>query len=113
MLQRNLLYTGVTRGKRLVGRAEEGGRHRGPQRVGAEAVVEAQRVAAAKTACLTKVRHGELSHGRRGLFAGSPRSGGGSMASSRPGRCSLPRFAGRTVGMKRSAASRANSSTAT
>ena len=31
------------------GRTEEGGRHRGPQRVGAEAVVEAQRVVAAKT----------------------------------------------------------------
>jgi hypothetical protein len=31
------------------GRTEEGGRHRGAQRVGAEAVVEAQRVAAAKT----------------------------------------------------------------
>ena len=47
------------------GRIEEGGRHRSAQRVGAEAVVEAQRVAAAKTACLTTVRHGELSHGRR------------------------------------------------
>ena len=54
------------------GRTKEGGRHRGAQRVGAEAVVEAQRVAAAKTACLTTVRHGELSHGRRGLFAGPP-----------------------------------------
>jgi len=47
MLQRNLLYTGVTRGKKLVVLVE-GGRHRGPQRVGAQAVVEAQRVAAAQ-----------------------------------------------------------------
>jgi exodeoxyribonuclease V alpha subunit len=37
------------------GRTEEGCRHCGAQRVGAEAVVEAQRVAAAKTACLTTV----------------------------------------------------------
>ena len=66
------------------GRTEESGRHRGAQRVGAEAVVEAQRVAAAKTACPTTVRHGELSHGHRGLFAEAPDS----MASSRPGRCS-------------------------
>ena len=72
-----------------IGRTEEGGRHRGPQRVGAEAVVEAQRVAAAKTACLTTVRHGELSQGRRGLFCRTPRPGSGSMASNRPGR-SLP-----------------------
>src|SRR4029077_10086474 len=43
------------------GRTEEGGRLRGAQRVGAKAVVEAQRVAAAKTACLTTIRHGELS----------------------------------------------------
>ena len=45
MLQRNLLYTGVTRGKKLVVLVgQRGGRHRGAQRVGAEAVVEAQRV---------------------------------------------------------------------
>ena len=50
------------------GRTEEGGRHRGAQRVGAEAVVEAQRVATAKTACLMTIRHGELSHGHRGTF---------------------------------------------
>jgi len=55
-----------------IGRTEEGGRHRGAQRVGPEAVVEAQRVVAAKTACLTTVRHGELSHGCRELFAGPP-----------------------------------------
>jgi hypothetical protein len=42
------------------GRTEEGGRHRGAQRVGAQTLVEAQRVAAAKTACLTTIRHGEL-----------------------------------------------------
>ena len=43
MLRRNLLYTGVTRGKRLVVlvRAEEGRRHRGPQRLWAAALVEA------------------------------------------------------------------------
>ena len=43
MLQRNLLYTGVTRGKRLAraGRAEEGRRHRGAQRLGPAALVEA------------------------------------------------------------------------
>jgi hypothetical protein len=43
MLQRNLLYTGVTRGKRLVvlGWAEEGRRHRGAQRLGPAALVEA------------------------------------------------------------------------
>ena len=36
MLRRNLLYTGVTRGKRgRIGGPEEGGRHRGAQRVGA------------------------------------------------------------------------------
>ena len=46
--QRNLLYTGVTRGKKLVVLVgqKEGGRHRGAQRVGAEAVVEAQRMGA-------------------------------------------------------------------
>ena len=70
MLQRNLLYTGVTRGKKLVvlvGQKEAvaiavrnvSGRRR---------LVEAQRVAATKTACLTTVRHGELEHGRRGPF---------------------------------------------
>ena len=42
-------------------------------------------MAAAKTACLTTVRHGELSHRCRGPFCGSS---SGSMASSRPGRCS-------------------------
>ena len=43
MLRRNLLYTGVTRGKRLAraGRAAEGRRHRGAQRLGPTALVEA------------------------------------------------------------------------
>ena len=47
MLQRNLLYTGVTRGKRLgrSGWPEEGRRHRGAQRLGASTVVEAEGVA--------------------------------------------------------------------
>ena len=48
MLQRNLLYTGVTRGKRLVvlvGR-EEGRRHRSAQRLGPASLVEAGRMAA-------------------------------------------------------------------
>jgi hypothetical protein len=44
-------------------------------------------VATAKTACLTTVRHGELSHGRRELFCSTPIAGSGSMASSRTGRC--------------------------
>ena len=38
MLQRNLLYTGVTRGKRLVVLVgKKGRRHRGAQRLGPEA----------------------------------------------------------------------------
>ena len=43
MLQRNLLYTGVTRGKRLVvsRRPEEGDRDRGSQRFGPAPLVEA------------------------------------------------------------------------
>jgi hypothetical protein len=70
MLQRNLLYyrRHARQEAGRTGRTEEGGRDRGAQRVGADAVVEAPRVAAAKTACLTTVRHGELSHGHRGLF---------------------------------------------
>jgi ATP-dependent DNA helicase RecD-like protein/AAA domain-containing protein len=63
------------------GRAEEGGRHRGARRVWAEAVVEAQRVVAAKTVCLTTVRHGELSTVAED-FCRTARSGSGSMASS-------------------------------
>ena len=45
MLKRNLLYTGVTRGKRLVVLVgpEEGGRHRRAQRLGTSALVEAGR----------------------------------------------------------------------
>ena len=48
MLQRNLLYTGVTRGKRLVGTGwpEEGGRHRRAQCVGAAALVQIEGMAA-------------------------------------------------------------------
>jgi exodeoxyribonuclease V alpha subunit len=46
MLQRNLLYTGVTRGKRLVVLCgpEESRRYRGTQRLGAAPLVEAVRV---------------------------------------------------------------------
>ena len=40
MLQRNLLYTGVTRGKRLVVLVEEGRRYRRAQRLGPTALVE-------------------------------------------------------------------------
>ena len=48
MLQRNLLYTGVTRGKKLVVLVgpEEGGCHRGPQRLRSPALVETGRAAA-------------------------------------------------------------------
>lgn len=47
MLQRNLLYIGVTRGKRLgrPGGPEEDDGHRGAQRVGVPPVVEAGRTA--------------------------------------------------------------------
>jgi hypothetical protein len=47
MLQRNLLYTGVTRGKRLVNpaRAEESGGDRRQERLGPAALVEAARMA--------------------------------------------------------------------
>jgi exodeoxyribonuclease V alpha subunit len=47
MLQRNLIYTGVTRGKRLVvfGWSEEGNCHRSPECVGSPALVEAKRMA--------------------------------------------------------------------
>ena len=75
MLQRNLLYTGVTRGKKLVVLV-------GPKKAVAIAVrnvsgrrrwSKLQRVAAAKTTCLTTARHGKLSHGRRGLCLQDPR----------------------------------------
>jgi hypothetical protein len=51
MLQRNLLYTGVTRGKKLVvfGRAEEGCRHRGSQCLWPTALVEVERMAGVET----------------------------------------------------------------
>ena len=44
MLQRNLINTGVTRGKKLVrsGRPEEGPRNRGKERFGATPLVEAR-----------------------------------------------------------------------
>jgi exodeoxyribonuclease V alpha subunit len=41
MLQRNLLYTGVTRGKRLVVLVGQGRRHRGAQCFGPAAALEA------------------------------------------------------------------------
>ena len=45
MLQRNLLYTGVTRGKKLVVLVgQKKGRHRRAQRIGASAVVETERM---------------------------------------------------------------------
>ena len=46
MLQRNLLYTAITRGQAAggAGGAEEGAGHRGAQRGGAAAMVEAARV---------------------------------------------------------------------
>jgi hypothetical protein len=76
MLQQNLLYTGVTRGKMLV--VLVGQKKAVAIAVrnvsGGEAVVEAQRVVAAKTACLTTIRHGKLSHGRRDLLLRDPRS---------------------------------------
>ena len=52
MLQRNLLYTGVTRGKRLVRsrRPEEGHRDRRSQCIGPATLVEARRVASARRA---------------------------------------------------------------
>jgi ATP-dependent exoDNAse (exonuclease V) alpha subunit len=46
MLQRNLLYTGVTRGKPLVVLVGQKNRHCGAQRLRAAAVVEADRMAA-------------------------------------------------------------------
>jgi len=47
MLQRNLIYTGVTRGKKLVrsGRPEEGRRNRGKECLGAERVNDFETVA--------------------------------------------------------------------
>jgi hypothetical protein len=59
MLQRNLLYTGVTRGKQLVilvGQ-KRGHRHRGSQRLGEAAMVEAGRMAAPWFARLVAVAH--------------------------------------------------------
>ena len=80
------------------GRAEEGRRHRGAQCVGAEAVVEAQRVAAAKPACLTTVRHGKLSHGRRELSAGSASAAMARWAGTNLDAADLRQFAGTASG---------------
>ena len=68
MLQRNLLYTGVTRGKssgrtkKAVAIAVRNCRGGSAGRSSASGC--------GQTACLTTVRRSELSHGRRGLFAG-------------------------------------------
>jgi exodeoxyribonuclease V alpha subunit len=61
MLQRNLLYTGVTRGKRLVVLVgpEEGRCHRGAQRLG-PAVVETRGVAGSRPIAHAADRHGAL-----------------------------------------------------
>jgi hypothetical protein len=67
ILQRNLLYTGVTRGKRrvvLVGQ-EEGRGHRGAKCFGPAEVVEANGMATPASARLAAGWHGELSHGAR------------------------------------------------
>ena len=64
MLQRNLLYTGVTRGKRLVVLVEEGRRHRGAQRLGPAAVVEISGMAASGSTHPTTDRLGGLTAGR-------------------------------------------------
>ncbi len=52
MLQRNLLYTGVTRGKRLVVLVgqKKANRHRGTQRLGPAALVEAGGMVASRPA---------------------------------------------------------------
>ena len=69
MWQRNLLYTGVTRAIGRVGRSEEGGRHRGAQRLGSATVVEAAGMAASWPAPRAAVWHGGLSHGGSGFSA--------------------------------------------
>ena len=86
MLQRNLLYTGVTRGKKLVVLV-------GQKKAVAIAVrnvsgrkrwSKLSEWLRPKPPVSQQIRHGQLSHGHRGLFAEAPDS----MASSRPGRCS-------------------------
>ena len=67
MLQRNLLYTGVTRQACRVGRAEESRGHRRPKRVGPATLVEARRVAAFRHDPVTADQHGGLSHGGNGF----------------------------------------------
>ena len=69
MLQRNLLYTGVTRGKKLVVLVgQKKAVAIAVRNVRTPALVEAGRVAAAETDCLRTVRHG-LRHGGGGLSA--------------------------------------------
>jgi exodeoxyribonuclease V alpha subunit len=70
MLQRNLLYTGVTRGKKLVVLVGQRKAHRRPKRVGSATLVEARRMAAFRHAPVTADQHGGLSHGGNGFSAG-------------------------------------------
>jgi len=65
MLQRNLLYTGVTRGKKLVVLVgqKKAGPHRGPKGLGPTTVVEAAGMAPPQPFFITADRRGELSHG--------------------------------------------------
>ena len=64
------------------------------------------------TACLTTVRHGGLSHGRRGLFAGSSGPAVARWRRTDLDALHLRRFTGRAVATQRSAASHANAPTA-
>ena len=59
MLQRNLLYTGVTRGKATgrAGRPEKGGRHCGTQCVGTAALVEVEGMAGRHGDCSSEPDH--------------------------------------------------------
>jgi exodeoxyribonuclease V alpha subunit len=69
MLQRNLLYTGVTRGKRLVVLVgQKKAVAIAVRNVGSVAVVEATGMAASSPAPLAAHRHGGLSHGSSGFF---------------------------------------------
>ena len=116
MLQRNLLYTALTRGKKLVVLV-------GQKKAVAIAVRDVsgrrrwsklERVAAAKTACLTTVRHGELSHESQRTFCRTPRCRQW-LDGVEPGldAAHLRQFAGHAVARQRSTASRANSSPGT
>ena len=68
MLRRNLLYTGVTRGKRSggAGGPEEGGGHRRAQRLGTSALVEAGRMAGR-----CEGRSGSRNRSRCAVFSGA------------------------------------------